>query len=475
MGHGAPLCTFSRHVLGMQLNGHARTLRRCPALHAGLRAAVQGRGPAAAGRAPLCAQLLAGILRCRGAPHGKGADPGGHRMKVAVFHNLPFGGARRALVEWVKGLVRLHEVDLFTYTTACNHDQELGALVRSHYQMAALAQQAPRSLFGKALYAWRLAVASRCIAERINAGSYDLAFVHQCVFFQNPLVMRYLRVPCIFYAQDTPLRRFYEPGLFPRRGIGSTLVEWMKAGVYRRSIVCADRVLTSSCYTRESLKKIYGVDARVVYFGVDTARFRPTVSCKGDYVLSVGRLHFMKGHDLVIRALGDVPASCRPALRIVCEARQESMVRHLTQLAHTCGVRLDFEFGVDDARLIVLYGEALLTICAFIMEPLGFVPLESMACGTPVIGVREAGLRETIVSDDIGLLVHRDPGELAAAVESLLTNPIRYEAMARRGVEYVRKSWTIGRSICDIVAQLEQHRSFGAANGKACDGQATAT
>lgn len=393
-------------------------------------------------------------------------------MKVAVFHNLPFGGARRALVEWVKGLARVHEVDLFTYTTACNHDQELGALVRSHYQMAALAQQAPRSLFGKALYAWRLAVASRRIAAQINAGSYDLAFVHQCVFFQNPLVMRYLRVPCIFYAQDTPLRRFYEPGLFPRRGIGSTLVEWMKAWVNRRSIVSADRVLTSSCYTRESLKKIYGVDARVVYFGVDTARFRPMVLRKGNYVLSVGRLNFMKGHDLVIQGLGGVSASCRPALRIVCETHQEPMIRHLTELANTCGVRLDFEFGVDDTRLIVLYSEALLTICAFIMEPLGFVPLESLACGTPVVGVREAGLRETIASEEIGLLVHRDPGELAAAVESLLTNPIRYEAMARRGVEYVQQSWTIERSIRDIVAQLEQYRLFGAATDKACSGRA---
>ena len=44
-------------------------------------------------------------------------------------------------------------------------------------------------------------------------------------------------------------------------------------------------------------------------------------------------------------------------------------------------------------------------------------PVESMACGTPVIGVDEGGLRETIVQNETGKLLPVESGKLK--VESL--------------------------------------------------------
>ena len=81
---------------------------------------------------------------------------------------------------------------------------------------------------------------------------------------------------------------------------------------------------------------------------------------------------------------------------------------------------MTFRVGIPDEGLVQLYNRAMLTVYAPIMEPFGFVPLESMACGTPVVGIREAGVRETVRHAETGFLVDRDPEQFAAAVLALL-------------------------------------------------------
>ena len=48
-------------------------------------------------------------------------------------------------------------------------------------------------------------------------------------------------------------------------------------------------------------------------------------------------------------------------------------------------------------------------------------PVESMASGKPVIGVSEGGLLETIVHDETGILIRKNPNKkhLIAAVETM--------------------------------------------------------
>ncbi|MGC8566035.1 MAG: glycosyltransferase, partial [Thermoplasmata archaeon] len=52
-----------------------------------------------------------------------------------------------------------------------------------------------------------------------------------------------------------------------------------------------------------------------------------------------------------------------------------------------------------------LYSEALFTAFPFIEEPFGYVPIESMACGTPVLSYNKQGPGETIINGKTGWLV----------------------------------------------------------------------
>jgi len=68
---------------------------------------------------------------------------------------------------------------------------------------------------------------------------------------------------------------------------------------------------------------------------------------------------------------------------------------------------------VSDEELAKVYSGALVTVFPFSTEPFGYVPVESMACGTPVVTYRKQGPAETVVDGVTGWLAE-SPSELIA-------------------------------------------------------------
>jgi len=73
---------------------------------------------------------------------------------------------------------------------------------------------------------------------------------------------------------------------------------------------------------------------------------------------------------------------------------------------------------LSDEELRDIYSNALLTVFPFTEEPFGLVPVESMACGTPVLSYRKQGPQETIVEGRTGWLVD-SPAELIGAARRI--------------------------------------------------------
>jgi glycosyltransferase involved in cell wall biosynthesis len=72
---------------------------------------------------------------------------------------------------------------------------------------------------------------------------------------------------------------------------------------------------------------------------------------------------------------------------------------------------------VTDNELVDLYSNALFTLFPFTEEPFGYVPVESMACGTPVLTYNRQGPSETVV--------HGITGWLASSNEELVNLAIK--------------------------------------------------
>jgi glycosyltransferase involved in cell wall biosynthesis len=171
--------------------------------------------------------------------------------------------------------------------------------------------------------------------------------------------------------------------------------------------------------------------------------------------LAVGALHPNKAHEFAIMAVGLVSERVRPELVIVFDRGDLAQVEALRRLAEQRGVSLTLRSAAPN-EMADLYNQAALTLYPPVLEPLGLVSLESMACGTPVVGVREGGVRETVHDGVTGILTERDPEEFADAVESLMANEVRRRMLGEAGPDYVRTTWSWERSTETLLANMRR-------------------
>jgi glycosyltransferase involved in cell wall biosynthesis len=78
---------------------------------------------------------------------------------------------------------------------------------------------------------------------------------------------------------------------------------------------------------------------------------------------------------------------------------------------------INFLGYVSSKELVDLYSGALFTAFPFTEEPFGYVPIESMACGTPVLSYSKQGPSETIIDGKTGWLVSSDKDFVEKALE----------------------------------------------------------
>lgn len=392
-------------------------------------------------------------------------------MNIAIYHNLHSGGAKRALYEMARRLAAAHHLDVYTLSTADHAFCDLRPHCDRHVVFPFSPLPSTRRPFGRlnqgirALDLFRLRALGKAIAAQIDAAAYDVVLVHHCRYGQAPALLRFLDTPSVYYCQEPP-RFLYEPSV-PRpytefsaaQRLGNhfdplpALYRCVVRDLDRAAVLAASQVLANSAYSRESLYHVYGILASVCYLGVDTGRFRPLSLPRGEFVLSVGALNPLKGFHFLLHSLALLDASLRPSLRVVGNFAHPLERDYLEGLAARLGVSLRIEVQIGDDELVRLYNQALLTLYAPIMEPFGFVPLESMACGTPVVGVREGGVRETVVHEETGLLAERDPRCFAGAVEALLCDPAGRARLGRQGRAYAERQWSWDR----CVRELEEH------------------
>ncbi|MBL1089934.1 MULTISPECIES: glycosyltransferase [Streptomyces] len=209
----------------------------------------------------------------------------------------------------------------------------------------------------------------------------------------------------------------------------------------------------------------------VVPCGVDATAFSPhgPVADRGPVrhlLLQLGRLVPRKGAALSISALPRLPdahlvvAGGPPA----AELDQDPEVRRLRALARAAGVtdRVRFTGGVPCEDVPPLLRAADVVLCPADYEPFGIVPLEAMACGTPVVATAVGGQLDTVVDTVSGRLVPpRDPGALARAVGELLADPEHRAACGAAGRRRVlaRYGWdTVAAATETVYRGLLAHR-----------------
>jgi len=78
---------------------------------------------------------------------------------------------------------------------------------------------------------------------------------------------------------------------------------------------------------------------------------------------------------------------------------------------------IDYLGFVSDQDLIELYSKAKFVVFPFTDEPFGYIPIESMSCGTPVLSYNKQGPAETILDGVTGWLVNNRDEFIKKALE----------------------------------------------------------
>jgi len=241
-------------------------------------------------------------------------------MKVAIFHNLPSGGAKRALYTFTKFLTKSdHTVEVFVPSTADESYLPLADLVSQVNVF-----DVKRTISGEISSTLRyfplripanLERVERNIADTINGQDFDVVLCEQDRYTLSPFFLKYIKKPTIYYCQqparnqDAALRNKTTNELFPspkspRERIEHDCLNRRQPKIDKKNASFAKHILTNSYFSRESILRSYGRNSFVSYLGVDTDIFKPLSIPKENFVLSVGSLAPRKGFDFIVSSLG---------------------------------------------------------------------------------------------------------------------------------------------------------------------------
>lgn len=227
----------------------------------------------------------------------------------------------------------------------------------------------------------------------------------------------------------------------------------------------ADKIIAECPQDREDLIKYYEADPSriaVVPCGFSPSEFSPVdkvearnrigISADDRILLQLGRMVPRKGVDNVVAALSFLKNSFANCKLLIVGGESDCPdisstpeIARLQKLAAEAGVldRIIFAGRKGRDLLKYYYSAADIFITTPWYEPFGITPLESMACGTPVIGSNVGGIKYSVLEGRTGLLVPpKDPAALAEKISFLLSNPDIIRKMGQHSLARVNALFT---------------------------------
>jgi glycosyltransferase involved in cell wall biosynthesis len=238
------------------------------------------------------------------------------------------------------------------------------------------------------------------------------------------------------------------------------LGDWMSALLFRR---LSGALICNSQYTAGFFRQ-RGIEPHVIYTGIDLQAFagaedrgrqlrlrlgfrpdRPLIGMVGSIRSSV------KEHSVFLHAAALLREN-RPGCQwiIFGGSLQLSDSPYARSVNETVA-----QLGLDQGILCPLFIEdipAMMQCIDILVHParregLGRVVMEAMAAGKPVVGVQAGGVKELICDGETGLLFPPgDPGAIAEAVETLLSDPVLNARIGERAASYAREHFNQDRN-----------------------------
>jgi UDP-N-acetylmuramyl pentapeptide phosphotransferase/UDP-N-acetylglucosamine-1-phosphate transferase/glycosyltransferase involved in cell wall biosynthesis len=329
-------------------------------------------------------------------------------VRVAVVHDFlyTYAGAERVLEQILQVVPQADLFSLFDFLP----EGERG-FIHNKPVKTSFIQRMPRARQHHRMYLPLMPLA----IEQLDVSDYDVVISSSYLAAKGVLTrpdqlhVCYCHSP-VRFAWDMQHQYLGKSGL--AWGIKSLLARWVLHYIRAwdiRSANGVDKFLTNSHFVSRRIEKVYRRGSTPVYPPVDVERFA-LCSEKLDFYVTASRMVPYKRMDLIVDAFARMPNRKLLVIgegpdfeRIAERARSAPNVKLLGKQSHE---RL--RYYLQHAKAFVFAAE----------EDFGIVPVEAMACGTPVIAFGRGGVTESVVSGKTGLFFgEQTPESLIAAVE----------------------------------------------------------
>lgn len=250
----------------------------------------------------------------------------------------------------------------------------------------------------------------------------------------------------------------------------------------------ADQIIAECPEDEQHLIRLYNGSADAIALvpcGVNLEQFHPInrklarrhldIDPQSHLVLVLGRMVPRKGIETVLRALSILKERHDHDARLLIVGGETAVpdpqatpeIGKLAEVVAELGLndRVAFAGSKPRDELRFYYSAADVFVTVPWYEPFGMTPLESMACGTPVIGSNVGGIKFTVRDGETGFLVPpRDPDALADKILALHGDPRLEQIFSVQGIRRARDifDWDhIARMISEVYRRVIEQMAPG--------------
>jgi glycosyltransferase involved in cell wall biosynthesis len=380
-------------------------------------------------------------------PVGEGIPEG---LKIAIVHDFlnQRGGAERVVAV-------IHEMfpEAPIFTSIVDWDALWPELVSADIRPSWM-QKLPalRKHFKKYLPFYPRAI------ESFDLREYDLIISSSSAFAKGAIKGRNALHICYCY---TPMRYVWDYKNYVEKEdiniILRGILPFFLAGLKKWDLKTSfwpDHYIAISSIVKFRIKKIYGIDAEVIFPPVDVRKYKIGTHADNFYLI-VSRLNPYKRIDLAVEAFNIMGLP----LKIIGSGP------FLEALKRMARPNISFLGRLDDREVADYYAACKALIFPGI-EDFGIVPLEANAAGRPVIAFQGGGALDTVVEGLNGLFFRQGTAEsLMEAVKSFENGKYDFKPLRIRehALRFDRENFKakMGKYVLDKYVEFQQGNPEG--------------
>ncbi|MBD5415805.1 MAG: glycosyltransferase [Bacteroides sp.] len=373
------------------------------------------------------------------------------RPKVRfIAESLNVGGAEKALVSILKAFdYSRFDVTLTLISQSGGFVKELdeipGITVKSYVKPA-------KTTFGrffnslkiKAIYSWlpaRIVGNYLCGADDVVVAFCE-GFLTKWVGASTKMCRKIAWVHTDMVMNDWPLKT----GVFPNLEAEKLAYHNFDEVVAVSSIVASGMTEKFQC---KSLMVIYNIIDKDIRLKANA--FRPDIPRFQFNIVSVGRLEYVKGYDLLLEAMNILVNNKHLDIHLTLVG-DGSERQGLERYVDKCGLERNVSFAGMQPNPYPYINAADLFVCPSRQEGFNIAILEAMTLGKPIVATNSAGPSEILAGGQYGLLTKASSDGLAEGIIKGLTDYGLHGQFKSLSIE--RASFFSGETQMNEIAEL---------------------